>query len=222
MKTKLHSSFCILHFSSAVLIAGLLVALLLNAQPPSAASPTTKPSEPIPLARLGAVAGKQYEGDGLSVAATREGARLRCVFQRLEGQVTPEGLWLTSTAQGATGERFRVVAVAVGRQEGGRASPRAQTSSGKVREPGLAGTLALPGAGTVEVAEGLARLVRPNLVEEYSVSVDGVRQDFVVGEKPGGEGALRVELEVAGAQAEPLVKGARLVLVGSGRKLAYS
>ena len=65
--------------------------------------------------QLGAVAGKQYQGDGLSVAATPDGARLRCAFQRLEGQVTRDGLWLRSTADGSSGERFRVRAVAVGR-----------------------------------------------------------------------------------------------------------
>ena len=103
---------------------------------------------------------------------------------------------------------------------------------------------ALPTTGTVSVADQLARFIRPGLTEEYSVSMDGVRQDFVVGQRPGGEGPLRVELEVAGAKAEPLVNGARpvrypaggkaaeqtdllshgvrLVLDGSGRKLAYS
>jgi hypothetical protein len=52
---------------------------------------------PIPMNQLGAVAGKQYEGDGLSVSAVpRSGsARLRCVFQRLEGEATAEGLWLS-------------------------------------------------------------------------------------------------------------------------------
>src|SRR5438093_13432048 len=42
-------------------------------------------SEPIPTDQIGSVAGKQYSGDGLAVAATPNGARLRCVFQRLEG-----------------------------------------------------------------------------------------------------------------------------------------
>jgi len=63
--------------------------------------------------QLGAVAGEQYQGDGLSVSATPEGARLRCAFQRLEGQVTREGLWLSSTADASSGERFRVVAMEI-------------------------------------------------------------------------------------------------------------
>ena len=173
------------------------------------ATPTTtllahspsQPAEPIPVSDLGAKAGAQYHGDGLSVAPTSEGARLRCVFQKLAGQVTPEGLWLTSTAEPQTGDKFRVVALSVGR----------------------AGALTtLSPQGTVTVADKLARYVRPGLTEEYSVSMDGVRQDFVVAQRPAGDGALRVELAVTGAKAEALVSGARLVLDGSGRKLAYS
>jgi hypothetical protein len=89
--------------------------LLLAACTALAASPAK--AAPIPMDQIGAVAGKQYQGDGLSVAATPEGARLRCVFQKLEGQATPEGLWLTSTAAAANSERFRVVASAVGRKQ---------------------------------------------------------------------------------------------------------
>jgi hypothetical protein len=66
------------------------------------------------------------------------------------------------------------------------------------------------------------RFSRPGLVEEYSVSMDGVRQDFVVTEKPAGAGHLQVRLGVAGAKVEAMVGGARLVLPQSGRKIAYS
>ena len=68
----------------------------------------------------------------------------------------------------------------------------------------------------------MARFIRAGLTEEYSVSVDGVRQDFIVEQRPEGEGQLRVELDVTGARAEPLANGARLVLDGSGRKFAYT
>jgi hypothetical protein len=72
------------------------------------------------------------------------------------------------------------------------------------------------------VADRLARFIRPGLTEEYSVSMDGVRQDFVTEQRLAGEGLLRVELNQSGAQAQPMVNGARLVLEGRGRKLAYS
>ncbi|HXJ61553.1 MAG TPA: hypothetical protein VNU68_33335, partial [Verrucomicrobiae bacterium] len=61
----------------------------------SADAARTKSSTP--WSQLGAKAGADYQGDGLGVIPTAAGARLRCVFQRLEGEATPEGLWLTST-----------------------------------------------------------------------------------------------------------------------------
>lgn len=142
------------------------------------------------------------QGTGLKVETTGAGARLQCAFQRLEGEVTPEaGLWLTSTITGQPASRFRVMAAAIGRGDG--AGER------------------LAEGGTVTVEDGLVRWVRPALVEEYSVSVDGVRQDFVIAKRPSGAGELRVELAVSGASAELAADGARLTLAGSGRRLAY-
>jgi len=176
----------------------------------------------IPYDRIGAVAGKQYSGPDLAVMPGPDGAQLRCVFQRLNGRVTPEGLWLVSTVDGASGEPFRVIARALGRSDNQ--------------------VLAL--SGKVDVEGRVARLVRPELREEYTASVDGVRQDFVIEQRPEGTGPVRVELEVDGAKAEatadgdcpvryrrPMEKaerrellshGARLVLAQSGRKIAYS
>ena len=176
-------------------------------------------SPAIPVTELGATAGAQYHGDGLSVTPTPEGARLRCVFQKLEGQVTPKGLWLKSTAENSNGERFRVVA-----SKAGRVTPCAPGLNASadgahgVAHP----TSALQETGVVIVADKLARFIRPGVTEEYSVSVDGVRQDFVLRQRPAGDGALRVQLDVTGAKAEALANGARLVLDGSGRKLAYT
>ena len=86
--------------SHACLVASLV---WLAALPPTVPAQSSSPaSAPIPLAELGAKAGAQYHGNGLSVTPTPEGARLRCVFQKLEGQVTREGLWLTSTVEPET------------------------------------------------------------------------------------------------------------------------
>ena len=150
---------------------------------------------------LGAKATAQYSGDGLAVNATANGARLRCVFQKVEAEVTREGLWLSSTASGSSNTPFRIQATSVGRERGVRRT--------------------LPSTGTVETAGGLARFIRSGLVEEYSVSVDGLRQDFVLPEKLPGQGALRVELKVFGAHAEASRDGVRLVLENSGRKFIY-
>jgi hypothetical protein len=71
-----------------------------------AGSDPAQSTPPIPWNELGVKATAQYSGDGLAVKATDKGARLRCVFQKLEGDVTPEGLRLSSTTAGSsnTGE----------------------------------------------------------------------------------------------------------------------
>ena len=168
--------------------------------------------------QIGAVAGKQYQGDGLSVAATPEGARLRCVFQRLEGEATPEGCG-SPPPRKPPSERFRVVAVAVGRRDAADPTSNTQHRTSNVR---------LEAAGSVAVDGQTVRFIRPGLTEEYTVSMDGVRQDFVVLERPAGAGQLRVELDVAGARPSRwwtargwcwTVPGGRLPTAGCGRRM---
>ena len=212
METRNHSPFIIRPSSILFLAASTLCLTALPAPglpaagPERLASAPTAPApnnQPIPWADLGAKATAQYSGDGLAVFAAENGAvRLRCLFQRLAGEVTSDGLWLSSTVEGAAANRFRVVADYVGRDGGAM--------------------VALPRRGVAEGGPGVARYIRPGLVEEYSVSVDGVRQDFLAMDAPGGTGALRLELAVNGARVEEAADGARLVLNGSGRKLVYS
>ncbi len=195
----------------------------------------------IRFSEIGAKATADYQGDALGVAATLDGARLRCGFQKLEGHATTEGLWLESTVPG--GGEFRLVATTVDREgsecridapgqlwnepapsESGPDSsgPHAVTLSRWC--PGLAvsneGELST--TGTVSLEDKLVRFTRPRLTEEYSVSVDGVRQDFVITKRPSGRGDLRVELALGGARAEAAGYGAKVILESSGRALAYS
>ena len=197
---------------------------------------STNTSRTIPWNEIGAKAGADYKGDGLTVTATESGARLHCVFQRLDGEATPEGLWLTSTLTNTVSDRFRVIAMAVGRK----------ADDATFNFPYPESSIPLSGAGEVTVSGQTARLSRPGLTEEYSVNMDGVRQDFIVAVPPGrGErcepliscpspispfprtssqpgGELVVKLAVIGAQIEAAADGARLVLANSGRKIAYS
>ena len=191
------------------LLLVLLLVLLLGLPPGGArAAAADAPAAPIPFDQIGAHAGKQYSGDGLALTPTKDGAVLHCAFQRMAGELTPAGLWLRSTTTNATGTPFRVRATAFGRDG-------VVASSGRARSP-------LPATGTVAATDKLARLVRPGLTEEYSVSVDGVQQDFVVLARPAGAGDLRVDLAVDGARAEPAAAGAQLVLADGGRRLAYN
>ena len=103
-------------------------------------------NSPIAWADLGAKATAQYSGGGLAIATAPSGAvQLRCAFQKLEGEVSGEGLWLESTGPGGA-SRFRLVAEAVGRAGGAVA--------------------ALPRSGAASGVAATARFVRPGLVEE--------------------------------------------------------
>jgi hypothetical protein len=155
---------------------------------------------PIPVDQIGAVVSKHYSGDDLAVVSSPDGTILRCALQRLNARITTEGLWLISTVDGARGAPFRVIARTLGRE----------------REE------ALPLSGKIAVAGQMARFIRTGLTEEYTVSGDGVRQDFVIEHRPEGTGAVWLELEVDGAKAEAMGDGVRLVLADGGRKLVYN
>ena len=147
---------------------------------------------PISFSQLGAKATADYHGEALGVTAIPDGARLRCGFQKLEGRVTAEGLWLESTAPGDAG-KLRLTAAALCR-ESSRARECALTELRMWEIPAptdVAGFQALAASGSVSVEVSAARFTRAGVTEEYSVSVDGVRQDFVIVERPAGEGDLR-------------------------------
>src|SRR6476646_2050771 len=108
------------------IVHGLTVWLVLSLSSGAAApinpagSDSAQNTQPIAWNELGTKATSQYSGDGLAVNATPRGARLRCVFQRLEGEVTSEGLWLSSTAPESSDTPFRVLATSVGRKRRAR------------------------------------------------------------------------------------------------------
>src|SRR5437016_2266723 len=116
MKTKLN----LLHLLQARLFCAVTLGIgssfgLSAAAGDSSEQAPAKTSPAIPWSQLGVKAGSDYQGDGLAVSSIGEGVRLRCVFQRLEGEATREGLWLTSTVTNGVNDRFRVAAAAVGR-----------------------------------------------------------------------------------------------------------
>ena len=76
---------------AAALVSQLELAVV--AQDSSPRSGSARTIHPIPWFEIGARAVAQYSGDGLAMFATERGAvRLRCAFQRLEGEVTTQGL----------------------------------------------------------------------------------------------------------------------------------
>ena len=156
----------------------------------------------IPWSQIGAKAGAHDQGNALAVIPTAEGARLRCVFQQLEGEATPEGLWLTSTVTNAVNDRFRIVATEVGRAAhfgcGGerarrrqrrRDRPISQHPTVNIRHPVVADRHCFIDCQSVR---------SPGRDLRRAASMDGVRQDFVGLGRPPGMGELVLRLDVAG------------------------
>ncbi|MBE7493500.1 MAG: hypothetical protein HS117_00990 [Verrucomicrobiaceae bacterium] len=178
----------------------------------------------IPIDQLGAEVQKLDGGGSSQILPTPDGAQLKAVLQDLEATATPEGLWLTSTANEDEGRanRFRVRAVALGRVRSaagmaGRTPPQAKW----VDKPEHSFLLAAE--GIVHTGSQVVQWRRPGVVEQYGVSADGVRQDFIVTQRPPRNGeALRVDLEVSGAQAKQHSTGVILTIVATGRELAYA
>jgi hypothetical protein len=151
--------------------------------------------------------GNEHPQTSLAVTGFNDRAvRIKCGFQKLEATVTPEGMWIESTAGIEEAGRFRVVSTAVGRG----------------RTPLGNSPLNLATSGTVDIEGSLVRFIRPGLTEEFSTSMDGLRQDFLVTSKPTGAGDLRVSLAVDGAVVENSEVGCVMRLLGSGRELDYS
>ena len=217
----------------------------------------------IPWNQIGAKAGADYKGDGLTVTPTPTGAQLHCVFQRLDAEATPEGLWLTSTVANSTPDRFRVTAIAIGRAETPERGSATRSSNQSPdpapifsnRDEDISTSLypswvwppplseALASTGQVTINNQTVRFTRPGLTEEYTTTMDGLRQDFIVNAPPNPReaswsapvpwrfsnsalptphSALILTLSVTGARVEPAPDGARLVLQNSGRKIAYT
>src|SRR5688572_10239095 len=100
-------------FHRFTMLCFTLLASLGVATTPALSATNPPPGQPIPWNQLGSQATAQYSGDGLGVIATPRGAQLRCVLQKLEGEVTAEGLWLSSTVPGAR-DQFHVTAARLG------------------------------------------------------------------------------------------------------------
>ena len=178
----------------AVLVAGVIGARLSGAGRAAAVRHESSASD------LAAKVTQQYSGDGLAVASTESGARLRSEFQKLNGDATRGGLWVTSTAPG---ENAHLRMIATGIRRGDRVTTLARS-------------------GRVRLDAGRVTFTRPGLTEEYATSVDGVQQDFIVDQRPAGNGQLQVDLALTGAKAAETGAGALLTLDGSGRELAYA
>jgi hypothetical protein len=122
--------------------------------------------------------------------------KLICEPQSLEGTVTRRGLAVRPLDE-SLNSWVRIEAVALVR-------------------PNVT-TLCLESEGVVSKFEGRVVLKKTGFHEEYTVSKNGIRQDFIVEQRPPGHGELELRLMVNGARSVQTDKGLRLIgSVGDG------
>jgi hypothetical protein len=152
----------------------------------------------IPLGQLGAEADKKVSSQ--TVTVTAEGLKLSAPMQRLEAYVNPRGAIIRSVSQTEGRGDFSINPVMVGR----KSNPAA-----------------VPGIGTVSSQDAHSVMLdRNSVVEQFSASADGIRQDFIIPQKPMGKGSLALFLSVNGAKAAAENGGISLT-IPTWRKFVY-
>lgn len=135
----------------------------------------------------------------LGFEIVEQGEDLRCDLQKLNCQARKDGLWISSFADEGHGT-FQIKAASLGRHHfiGCR----------------------MPYEGGVSIDSHKVRFTRSAVVEEYSVNAAGVRQDFIVKERPVGKVGMILDLDLSGADAESSPDGIMLALHRCGRRIA--
>ena len=159
------------------------------------AGPTVTPPE-TPLSEIGA----QVPLGVCKARSTSDGIVLSADLQALEARIRPHGAQIRSLSKSEGGGEFALVPVSMGR---------------------LTANNPLPHCGAVKILEnGSVAIDRGAVVESFSADADGIRQDFLLRQRPSGEGPLVLTLAAEGARLRQ--EGSRLVLqLSEGRKLTY-
>lgn len=197
-----HGVYASRHVGHRLAIACAAAITILASSGIASTTPGSPTDKSVQWSELGRAAQAQYDGDGLSISSTDTGARLRCVFQRLNAQVSAQGLRLISTAPGNSHDRLSLRSASIGRTD----------STMRLLER----------TGRVETGPDTVQWVRSSIAEEYSVSADGIRQDFLVQSRPSGSGDLLLELHLTGATSRSAPDGVHLILDSGARELKYS
>ena len=137
----------------------------------------------------------------LSVTELWNGFRLDCLMQDLQADVTMNGAIIRSTSESEGAGVFSIRAARGGRE-------------GLMRELPLK-------VDRVNASDNAVSIKRAHVVEEYTASCDGIRQDFIITGRPEGMGKLFVELAMEGAAPVLVMKDGIKVRLASGRELVY-
>jgi len=135
----------------------------------------------------------------LTMKTTADGLRLDNAVQTLAATVTENGVSFESTGKSAGKGGFSMYFAGMGRDAG--------------LQPVLSSRLYRSG----DIAY---HSYTDGITEQFSNSSGGIQQDFIVAEKPAGQGALRLQLQISGATASANGDGA-IIALQSGRKLTY-
>jgi len=159
-------------FKSIVRILSLCIIAILSLS-------QAKTIQSIPLNQIGVEAAKQSGGKGLCVTEMWNGYRLESRLQALQAEVTMNGVKIMSTSKSEGGGDFTIKTSRIGRN----------TSMQKLDAV----------ADWMKQNDGVVRIGRKNIIEEYSTSGDGIRQDFVITSRPKGQGKVLLDISFDGA-----------------------
>ncbi|MCX6984909.1 MAG: hypothetical protein NT118_09205, partial [Lentisphaerae bacterium] len=171
-----------------------------------------------PFSELGQKAAEKADSSSLGIRTVAGGAEIVCKLQAIEASVTASGISIKSTSKTEGGGKFNMKVAGLGRGNniGRDGSPSRPFLSGGF------GETAPPSDKIVKVSNSCAQIIHPELAEEYTVSGDGIRQDFIVSKKPEGNGELVLAVGLGGATAELADYGLEIRLAETGREFAYS
>jgi hypothetical protein len=161
-----------------------------------------KTGQAISFDKLGTEATRQLGGKGLSVTELWNGYKLESRLQDLQAEVTMSGVKIISTSKSEGIGSFTIKPSKLGRK----------TCMNEL------GTV----ADWMKKTEGMVKISRNDMVEEYSTSGDGIRQDFVISSKPEGQGKLLLNLVIDGAKVTSKSQKDRIeIRLSCGRMLSY-
>jgi hypothetical protein len=159
-------------------------------------------TQSIPWNQLGAQAAKQCGGKGFAVTELWNGYRLECRMQDLQAEVTMSSAKIISTSKSEGGGSFTIRASRLGRETSMQNLPAV--------------------ADWMTLKDGAIQAGRKDLVEEYTTSGDGIRQDFVINSRPEGQGKLLLDIAIDGAGVTTKSMGEGIEMrLSSGRALSY-
>ncbi|MBN1757825.1 MAG: hypothetical protein JW863_05880, partial [Chitinispirillaceae bacterium] len=135
--------------------------------------------------KIGAETAKMCGNKGHSVIELWNGYRIDCQMQDLQVEITITGTIIRSNSKSEGAGVFSIRAAQLGRKRLMTELP--------------------PEVDWVNANKNLVSCKRLNVVEEYTTSSDGIRQDFVIMDRPRGKGKLLLALAVE--DADPILLG---------------